>query len=77
MQDANAERKRQIDLQKALYDLERLQHQRTILQYSEEKGMHYVADTKGIRDAKDKVDDARLEIEIANKQKQIDLIEKR
>ena len=38
--------------------------------------MHYVADTKGIRDAKDKVDDARLEIEIANKQKQIDLIEK-
>jgi ABC-type transporter Mla subunit MlaD len=76
MQDANAERQRQIDLQKALYDLERLQHQRTILQYSEEKGMHYVADTKGIRDAKDKVDDARLEIEIANKQKQIDLIEK-
>lgn len=38
--------------------------------------MHYVADTKGIRDAKDKVDDAKLEIEIANKQKQIDLIEK-
>ena len=31
MQDANAERQRQIDLQKALYDLERLQHQRTIL----------------------------------------------
>ena len=29
MQDANAERQRQIDLQKALYDLERLQHQRT------------------------------------------------
>lgn len=38
--------------------------------------MHYVNDTKGIRDAKQKVDDAKLEIEIANKQKQIDLIEK-
>ena len=60
MKDANEERKRQIDLQKALYDLERLQHQRTILQYSESKGMHYVADSKGIADAKDKVDDARL-----------------
>lgn len=76
MEDANEQRKRQIDLQKAQYELERLQHQRTILQYSEEKGMHYVADTKGIRDQKDKVDDAKLEIEIANKQKQIDLIER-
>ena len=76
MEDANAERQRQINLQKAMYELERLQHQRTILQYSEEKGMHYVADTKGIRDQKDKVDDAKLEIEIANKQKQIDLIER-
>ncbi len=76
MKDANEQRKRQIDLQKAMYELERLQHQRTILQYSEEKGMHYVADTKGIRDQKDKVDDAKLEIEIANKEKQIQLIEK-
>lgn len=31
MKDANIERQRQIDLQKAQYDLERLQHQRTIL----------------------------------------------
>ena len=38
--------------------------------------MHYVNDTKGARDAKEKVDQAKLEIEIANKQKQIDLIEK-
>ena len=76
MQDANEQRKRAIDLQKAQYELERLQHQRTILLYSEEKGMHYVNDSKNIRDAKDKVDDAKLEIEIANKQKEIDLIEK-
>ena len=76
MQDANEQRKRAIDLQKAQYELERLQHQRTILQYSESKGMHYVQDTQGIANAKDKVDDAKLEIEIANKQKQIDLIEK-
>lgn len=76
MKDANEQRKLQINLQKEQYELERLQNQRTILLYSEEKGMHYVTDTKGIRDQKQKVDDAKLEIEIANKQKQIDLIEK-
>ena len=72
---ANDERQRQIDLQKAIYDLERMQNQRTILQYSEDKGMHYVSDTSGIRDAKDAVDDAKREIEIAEKEKQIALIE--
>lgn len=72
---ANDERQRQLDLQKALYDLERMQNQRTILQYSEDKGMHYVNDTSGIRDAKQAVDDAKTEIEIADKEKQISLIE--
>ena len=76
MKEANEERQRQIDLQKAQYELERMQNQRTILQYSEEKGMHYVTDDSGIRDARQEVEDAKLEIEIANKEKQIDLIEK-
>lgn len=75
MREANEERKRQIDLQKAQYELERMQNQRTILQYSEEKGMHYVQDTSGIRDAKQAVDDAQLEIDIAKKEKEISLIE--
>lgn len=76
MKDANAERERQINLQKAQYELERMQNQRTILQYSAEKGMHYVTDDSGLRDARQEVEDARLEIEVANKEKQIDLIEK-
>ena len=75
MREANEERKRAIDLQKAQYELERMQNQRTILQYSEEKGMHYVQDTSGIRDAKQAVDDAQLEIDIAAKEKEISLIE--
>ncbi|MDE6687687.1 MAG: hypothetical protein K2K17_10270 [Lachnospiraceae bacterium] len=75
IKEANDERQRQIDLQKAQYDLERMQNQRTILQYSEDKGMHYANDTSGIRDAKDAVDDAKREIEIADKEKQIALIE--
>ncbi len=76
MQDANEERKREIDLQKAKYELERMQNQRTKLVYSESKGMHYENDSQGIFDAKEQVRQIELEIEIANKEKQIDLIEK-
>ena len=76
IREANDERQRQLDLQKAQYELERMQNQKTILQYSEDKGMHYVTDTSGVRDAKDAVDDAQTEITIANKEKEIDLIEK-
>lgn len=76
MKDANSYRKLQNTLMKEQYELERLQHQHTILQYSEDKGIHYVANTKDIRSQKQAVDDAKLEIEIANKEKQIDLIEK-
>lgn len=76
MRDANEQRKLQNTLMKEQYELERLQHQRTILQYSAEKGMFYTQNTRDIRSQKDKVDDAKLEIEIANRQKQIDLIQK-
>ena len=75
MKDARDERRRQLDLQKAQYELERMQNQRTILQYSEEEGLHYVTDTKGIREAKEKVDDAKFNIDVAKKEKEIKLIE--
>lgn len=68
--DAADARKRELDLQKAKYELERMQNQRTILQYSEEKGIHYVADTSGIRDARENVADAEREIKIAELEKQ-------
>lgn len=72
--DAADARKRELDLQKAQYELERARNQRTILQYSEEKGMHYVKDDSAERDAKEKVDDAKREIQIAAIQKEIDLL---
>lgn len=75
MKEAREERQRQLDLQKAQYELERMMHQRTILQYSEDKGMHYINDSSGARSAKEKVDDAKFEIEIAKKEKEIKLIE--
>ena len=65
IKDANEQRKREIDLEKSKYELERMMNQRTILQYSADKGMHYTQDTKGARDAKQAVEDAELEIEIA------------
>jgi len=71
---AREERQKQIDLQKDLYELERLQHQRTILQYSEEKRTHYVIDTSKLRDQKEKVDEDREDLYILELEKQKDLI---
>ena len=68
-------RKRETDLQKAQYELERIQSQRAILQYSEDKGIHYAQDTNGIRDAKEQVDDAKREIGIAAIEKEVSLLE--
>ncbi|MBD5463231.1 MAG: phage tail tape measure protein [Lachnospiraceae bacterium] len=75
MREAREERQRQIDLQKAQYELERMQNQQTMLVYSEGKGMHYRTDESGIRDAKEAVDDAKFEIEVAAKEKEINLLE--
>ena len=69
------QRQRQIDLQKAQYNLESMKNQRTILQYSREKGLHYVADESAIRDAQEKVDEAEFDIEVARKENEIRLIE--
>lgn len=75
LEEANAERQRQIDLQKALYELERAQNQRTTLMYSEEKGMHYVADEGAIRDAQQEAEDAEFEIKISEIEKSITMLE--
>ena len=75
LEEANTERQRQIDLQKALYEMERARNQRTILQYSSEKGMHYVADDKAIRDTQEDVDKARYQIQISEIEKSISKLE--
>lgn len=75
IREANDERNRQLNLQEKKIQLERMQHQRTILQYSEDKGMHYVQDTEGIRKAKNELSDAEDEIKIAEIEKQIKVYE--
>jgi len=71
MEEAAQARKDEISLQKAQYNLERLQNQRTTLQYSESKGMHYVTDTKEIREAKEAVTEAKENILSAGLKKEI------
>ncbi len=76
LEDVNKERQRQIDLQKALYELERAKNQRTKLVYSEGGGIHYVADDTAIRDAENEAENARHEIQISEIEKSITLLEK-
>lgn len=71
LQDANNERDRQLALQKALYDLEKAQTQRTIKLYADNHGYIYRADGDAIRDAQDQVDKAKLDIQIAEIDKAI------
>lgn len=73
--EANEAREREIALQDALYNLDKMMDQRTNLVYSESQGMHYEADTTGIRDARESVQDAKDDIEIANIEKKIKLLE--
>lgn len=75
IREANEERNRQLTLQEKQIQLERMQHQRTTLQYSEDKGMHYVADIEGVRKAKNELSDAEDEIKIAEIEKQIKVYE--
>lgn len=75
LQDANKERQKQIDLQKAMYELERARNQRTKLIYSEDRGMHYVADEQSIRSAQQEAENAEFEIKIAEIEKAITKLE--
>lgn len=71
IEDAARARKNELDLQKAQYELERMQNQRSVLQFSQDKGMHYVIDTKEAREAKEAVTEARENIRTANMEKEI------
>lgn len=75
IREAAEERKREIDLQKAQYELARAQNQKSILQYSGEKGMHYTTDASSIHSAREEVENAQEEIDIAKIEAEIRLLE--
>ena len=64
LQDANTQRELQLALQKALYDLEKSQTQRTKKIYADNHGYIYRADGDAIRDAQDNLNKAKLDIQI-------------
>ncbi len=75
LEEKNRERQKEIDLQKAMYELERAKNQRTKLIYSEDKGMHYVADDASIRDAGQEVENAEYELKILEIENEITKLE--
>lgn len=75
MQDANNERERALNLQQKMYNLQKAMSQRTILQYSEDKGLHYVTNDSDIKNAKEEVEQAKFDITIADLQKQKEALE--
>ena len=64
-----------LNLQKAQYEQERLENQRTNLIYTEEKGFVYGIDDAAARDARKNVDDAKLEIQKQSLQDRINGID--
>lgn len=76
LEDANDQRERAIDLQEKQMAVQRAMHQRTILLYSESKGMHYVNDSKAERSAKNDLDSAEHDNKIADLKKQQKELEK-
>ncbi len=76
LEDANDESERAIDLQQKQWNLQKAMHQRVILLYSENKGMHYVNDIKAERDAKNDLDDAEHDNKVADLKKQQEDLEK-
>ena len=75
LKDANDERERTLALEKAKYELERAYNQRVKKVYKEDQGFVYEADYESIRDKKDTLANAELDIKTAELQKQIDALE--
>ncbi len=72
IEKANKARERQLDLQQKQYNLEKLMNQKTVLLYSEGKGMHYENDMSGARKARDEVEKAKDEIRVAELEEMIE-----
>lgn len=71
----NDELDRELELQKAKDNLERLRNQRTLLIYRDGIGFVYEVDTKAIEEAEQSIKDLELDIYIDNLEKQKDNLE--
>lgn len=80
LQKANEKRKQELDLQKALYDMERARNQRTLLQYQEGadgKGqLVYRPDSKALKDARENVEEQQYQKRLSILENELELLEK-
>lgn len=75
MRSANEQKKQAINLQQDEYNLQRILNQKSKQVYKDGQ-LVFDTDTSGLREAKQKVENDKLEIEISKKEKEIKLIEK-
>ena len=77
LEKSNSVKKAQIELEKALYDVERARNQRDVKLYSgSDKGVTYTNDTEKLREASDNLNDKQLEIHISKLKTEIESLEK-
>ncbi|MDE6607604.1 MAG: hypothetical protein K2K54_07615, partial [Lachnospiraceae bacterium] len=76
IREANEDRKEALNLQEKERNLAKAENQRTVLQYSEERGFYYEADAGAIQEAKAELEDARADAQVRALEKQQDALDK-
>ena len=76
IKEANEDREEAIDLQEKQLAYEKAKNQKTILQYTEDRGFIYATDDEAIQDAKNELDSAKADAEIRALEKQQDALDK-
>lgn len=74
MREANDEKERALELEKARYELARLQSQRTIKLYTQDKGIIYTNDHTSIREAQENLENLEFEEVINGLEKEKDAL---
>ena len=75
LEEANKARKQAIDMQKALYNLNRAENQRTQMVYNSDKGFVYESNAQDIKDAQDEVENLRYEEQISVLERTVSALE--
>ena len=77
LEKARKEREQQVELEKALYEVEKARSQRDVKLYSgTDRGVIYTNDTENLRDAEENLEDEKYETHISKLESQIESLEK-
>ena len=76
IREANEDRKEALNLQEKERNLAKAENQRTVLQYSEERGFYYEADAEAIQEARTALEDAKADAQVRALEKQQEALDK-